>query len=499
MTRDNERFAAPRVDEQPDRRVVQSLQRFYTAQAQQEAQSLKRVSERLAAHSTYASKSNASTQEEIPEPVSVQEHGSLPVRPTTHKRRMSKLAQTLAAVLVVAVLLGGYLALFAWHHSGPGQPATTESNPHWCVIPSPNGGGNINELDGVTAISANDTWAVGFSQVSHDSSSALQGLIEHWNGKQWSIVPNPGASASVQAQLSGVAAVSANNVWAVGNIERDPRSGIKTLIEHWDGKQWSIIPSPNVGMGDNVLYGLTALSTENIWAVGHFDPSFDANHVPKHWPPSQAIIEHWNGSQWSLVSSPGLGASDNMGLSAVTAISTNNVWAVGSILINHGQPQLTRTLIEHWNGSRWSVVPSVNPGPDYNRLQQVSAISANDVWAVGNVGNNKSGSVLIEHWDGSRWSVVVGANGGTGDSFLNGVAAISADNVWAVGYFYDAQDPNYVYHTLIEHWNGRQWTIFSSPGLAGDNSLNGVAAVSKNKVLAVGDSGRQRTLVESTC
>src|SRR5712692_3498185 len=217
MTRDNERFAAPRVDEQADRRVVQSLQRFYTAQAQQEAQSLKRVSERLAAHSTYASKSNASTQEEIPEPVSVQEHGSLPVRPTTHKRRMSKLAQTLAAVLVVAVLLGGYLALFAWHHSGPGQPTATESNPRWCVIPGPNGEGSTNALESVAAISAEDFWAVGFFGSTGDSHSSPGGLIEHWDGKHWSVFANNQSQLKNQSQLSGIAAVSANNVWAVGN------------------------------------------------------------------------------------------------------------------------------------------------------------------------------------------------------------------------------------------------------------------------------------------
>src|SRR6266699_2728951 len=100
----------------------------------------------------------------------------------------------------------------------------------------------------------------------------------------------------------------------------------------------------------------------------------------------------------------------------------------------------------------WSVVPSPSPGPSVNDLNGVASVSANDVWAVGDF-INASGSkqTLIEHWDGTSWSVVTSANSGTGSNFLFGVTAVSSSDVWAVGEFNNTS-------TLTEHWNGRKWS-----------------------------------------
>ena len=60
--------------------------------------------------------------------------------------------------------------------------------------------------------------------------------------------------------------------------------------------------------------------------------------------------------QLNTVPSPNIGTDSNL-LQGVSALSSNNVWAVGYA----GNP--AQTLIEHWNGTVWSVVPSLNPTP----------------------------------------------------------------------------------------------------------------------------------------
>jgi len=97
-------------------------------------------------------------------------------------------------------------------------------------------------------------------------------------------------------------------------------------------------------------------------------------------------------------------------------VSANNVWAVGSY--ENLYSQIHHALIEHWNGTKWSIVPSPK-APSYyydTFLSAVTAISANNVWAVGDTcgipscggGSSQNYSPLIEHWDGTSWSVAYG-------------------------------------------------------------------------------------------
>lgn len=124
-------------------------------------------------------------------------------------------------------------------------------------------------------------------------------------------------------------------------------------------------------------------------------------------------------------------------LSSVAAVSASNVWAFGS----YYDGATNRTLIEHWDGSRWSVVPSPNPwGGRQNsndRLDGVAAVSASDVWAVGTYFNGVNDHTLTVHWDGSSWSYVPSANANENINYLSSVAATSASNVWAVGEYFN--------------------------------------------------------------
>src|SRR5439155_10311769 len=109
------------------------------------------------------------------------------------------------------------------------------------------------------------------------------------------------------------------------------------------------------------------------------------------------------GTAWSTVPAPSPGEFG--WLRSVSAVSANDVWAAGTHYVNG----LQVTLILHWNGSTWSVVSSPNDGPFTQELFHVRAVSANDVWAVGYqlsvFGVNQVDQTTILHWNSTAWSV----------------------------------------------------------------------------------------------
>lgn len=197
--------------------------------------------------------------------------------------------------------------------------------------------------------------------------------------------PNPGPTVN---DLYGVSAASSNDAWAVGDYA-PPGGGSDTLIEQWNGTQWSVIPSPNPGQQADYLYGVAAISSGAVWAAGNV-------YVPR-LSHTQTLIEQWNGAQWHKVKSPSPGAFANQ-LFSVSALSPNNAWAVGVYLTNS---QTVFTLTEHWNGSRWKVVASPSPGPDH-LLRGVSQAPRDQrtgqAWAVGYYNNGSVNQTLIEFY-----------------------------------------------------------------------------------------------------
>lgn len=379
--------------------------------------------------------------------------------------------------LLLAGLLAILLARASLIHAAPASQVTSTSSCQWSVVASPNGGSKTNDvLHGVAAIAANDVWAVGDYT---KADGALLPLAEHWNGSRWSVVPMPNLHIG-GIVLEAVSADATNDVWAVGSSAR-VRSNSNTLIEHWDGTNWSIIASPNAGV-DNVLYGVAALAPDNVWAVGDYNDGEDV------------LIEHWDGMQWSVVDGVNPGNVNN-GLSSVTAISANDIWAVGYTLSSLNAP--LQTLTEHWNGTQWSRVSSPNVPKISNSLLSVSASVTNNVWAVGNLGNQQT---LIERWDGTKWSLVPGLPLPPYKYVeLNGVVALSSNNVWMAG------NRNAEQQTLIGHWNGTKWNVVSSPSPGTvENTLNSIAAVPEtNQLWSVGflynTSGLVQTLIERYC
>src|SRR5450432_2106573 len=117
------------------------------------------------------------------------------------------------------------------------------------------------------------------------------------------------------------------------------------------------------------------------------------------------------GADWQIITSPNSGNQPNT-LNGIAAIAENDVWAVGASIESNSFR--SRNLIEHWNGTQWSIVRSPNAGPTVNILTAVAVVSANDVWAAGYSSSNTTYSTLVEHWNGTKWSVVPSPNGFNG-------------------------------------------------------------------------------------
>lgn len=330
----------------------------------------------------------------------------------------------------------------------------------WHIIGSPYVGAS--SLRSVAAVSASNVWAVGTTYNSP--------LIEHWNGSQWSIISNPYVSGGI---LDSVKALSATSIWAIGSSTANGSA----LIEHYNGKQWSLINSPVPGNWYTTysLANMTVVSASNIWAAGSLNASDGGN---------QTLIEHWDGFQWSVIPSPN---GDNYSvLNAINAAAANDIWAVGNSWNSPDSSDSHSMLTEHWNGYQWSVIGSPSPGYD-NTLNAVVAVSSHDVRAVGSIDSRSY--TLAEHWDGVQWTYGNPPNGGYAENALNGEVAFATNNVWAVGSTGN-YSPSYVVQPLIEQWNGAHWNIVASPNVAASFSeLFGITKVPGNTTTlwAVGD------------
>jgi len=327
----------------------------------------------------------------------------------------------------------------------------------WTGVQPPNPGTSFNELTGVAVLSPCNAWAVG----DYNNGSGTQTLIVHWNGSSWKQVasPNP-ATGNV---LTGVAAISATNIWAVG-FSRAATGPERTLIVHWNGASWKQVASPNPSSLGNSLSGVAATSATNAWAVGGpFGPNIILHwngtawrrvKRPKHldgyiasvaaisarnaWAVGggqfggSGYILHWNGTAWRRVAIPGPGPNiAERILTGVAAISARNAWAVGFTSETDTGP--THAHILHWNGTAWKRMRSPDPG-NSSVLNGVAAASARDAWAVGYYFTSLGvAHTLIEHWNGTAWRRVNSPDLSSTRNVLNGVATSSATNAWAVG------------------------------------------------------------------
>jgi hypothetical protein len=284
-------------------------------------------------------------------------------------------------------------------------------------------------LRDVAVFSKQQAWAVG----THRTDAGFRTLMLSWDGERWTKVPSPNPDAHLN-ELYGVTAVSADDAWAVGSFGRGRSS---TLVVHWDGDSWTRVAAPNPDH-DSYLLSVSAVSADDVWAAGD---SFVKG----------AVVLHWEGESWRRVKIPG---ARDFFLSALTTDAQGEVWAVGSS--DEYWPPYERTLIEHWDGSGWERVPSPNPSHRYNWLHDVDVAGPDDVWAVGGYLVAQGIQIALTlHWDGTSWTTVPVSQPPERND-LDSVAALGADDAWAVGE-HDPKGRGGSQRCLIEHWDGTSW------------------------------------------
>jgi hypothetical protein len=290
----------------------------------------------------------------------------------------------------------------------------------------------------------------------------------------WGLVSTPSVPGVGQG-LYGVTAISASDAWAVGDVYNQALGDQQTLTQHWDGIRWQTVASPSVRNAYNHLTGVSGTSSNDVWAVGYTID--DRNYA---W---QILILHWNGTSWSIVRGARLGNSYNA-CTRVLALAPNDVWAVGY----NGTNINFHTLTEHWDGLSWKAIPTPAPGT-YDALYGIAGTSANDLWAAGYY---KEGSLIYKslalHWNGTAWLEVDSPNT-TGYNWFNGGTATAANDVWAIGYEYE-DGGNAIAHPLIQRWDGTEWSVVESPVVPDGHytNLSDAAWISSTDVVSVGTS-----------
>ena len=327
------------------------------------------------------------------------------------------------------------------------------------------------ELYGASCTSALACTAVGDYVT---STGASKTLAERWNGTAWTLQSTPNPSGA--SYLNGVSCPSASACTAVGWYVTSTNATL-TLAENWNGTTWAAQSTPNpIGAAHSFLQDVSCTSASACTAVGDYTTSAGVD---------QALAENWNGTTWTLQSTPTPSGASSSGLSGVSCTSASACTATGYYTSSAGVGQ---TLAETWNGTTWTLQSTPTPnGAASSALSGVSCTSASACIATGYYTTSAGVyQTLAENWNGTTWTLqsTPTPNGAT-SSGLSGVSCTSASACTSVGW-YEASPG--VYETLAETWNGTTWAIQSTPNRTGATSsyLFGVSCTSASACTATG-------------
>lgn len=364
----------------------------------------------------------------------------------------------------------------------------------WSTQSTPNPGIPVSTLHGVSCTAASTCIAVGWVNTRNEETDSAP-LAESWNGITWSSqsIPTPETGLSEpSAILTSVSCTSSTACSGVGTYENGS-SNLVTLAERWNGSAWSVQTTPNpTGSISAVFEGISCASSSSCIAVGSSE--------------QKTLAEVWDGTKWSLQPTPNPTGASTSVLSDVSCTSSTVCTAVGNYYHYSGK-WIRATLAERWNGTEWSIQSTPTAGSGYSALLSVSCTSSTNCLAVGSyVNSSETEATLAERWDGTEWAIEAAPNptGATG-SKLWGVSCASSTICTAVGNYshYSGYDSLYVWSTLAERWNGTEWSIqgTTNPSEALNSELEDIACISLTNCVAVGEyspdaEGTAKTLAE---
>lgn len=311
-------------------------------------------------------------------------------------------------------------------------------------------------LRAVVALSQSDGWAVG--------ASSTGAVVMRWNGSRWSEVAAPAPDGASSA-LDAIAAVSARDIWAVGSAGPHP------LILHWDGAVWSQVQPAPLTAYSSQLSALAVVAPDDVWAVGNAWQT--ASGTP------HAIAERWDGHSWKTAPAPTASAFSS--LTAYPGATDAAVW--GLLATPAGNQRLVR-----WDGRAWQELPMPDPSAKGLDLQALAAGPHGAVWAAGSYYSADAASPwavpIVEHWDGTAWSRVPTSETESRGAWLTSLAVGSDGTLWAAG---SLRNPNTrLMNAFMEHVTDPKGTtsafglypsIYTDPHRADSFGVMGIAAV----------------------
>ena len=200
--------------------------------------------------------------------------------------------------------------------------------------------------------------------------------------------------------------------------------------------RWTIQPTPNQPGNNSQLEGVACSSAKACIAVGL---------IPK-------LVEVWNGSRWTIQPTPTPTGATGSQLYGIACPSSTACTAIGSYTDSayQGLP-----LVEHWNGSHWTIQPV--PNQPSGELTAIDCPSPTECTAVGSA-DNKAGRQIpfVEARNGSHWTIQPTPTLPGGGQFT-AVACPTRTACTAVGFAYNKADTQQ--YLLAETWNGSRWRV----------------------------------------
>ena len=343
-----------------------------------------------------------------------------------------------------------------------------------------NGQALDNSLHGVSCSSSTRCYSVGYyfdDQIGSYQPVETQYSYTNgsWGSAGFAVFPD---SPPGNGYLYGVSCTSTSFCPAVGNYI-DSSGVAQSLAEVYNGSSWSVVSSPDSGSGNNYLYGVSCVSTSFCAAVGYY---VDSSGV------TQSLAGTYNGSSWSASAATNTASFQDNYLYGVSCTSSTFCASVG---YGYAQPGFSPSwgTEEIYNGSSWSSpsildpsTDSTQPGNDY-RLYGVFCMSSSSCLTSGRYSSLFS---LAESYAGSSWSLGSAVNPSTTQNDLYDISCPSSTFCVAVGYYYNSSD---VQQMLVETYNGSSWsqvTGLTNPASSAGDMLDGVSCTSSTSCVAVG-------------
>lgn len=315
-----------------------------------------------------------------------------------------------------------------------------------------------------------------------DFTQPTRPLAELWNGTAWTDTHPRRPARATATRLFAVSCPTSQVCVAVGDYDTTADPNGRPYAQIWNGRTWKITPVPRPAR--RTFSGLGAVSCASARmcvAVG--------NVLLGQHNTTYSVV--WNGRRWQIEWVPLRRHTTYSRLASVSCTGPRSCTASGEY--QQHDSSKSRTLVETFNGSEWTIRPTPNPrsGPNGSVLDGVSCWARGGCMAVGhrNTGSNDGSLTVATRLNGQRWTSSPSVDlAAPATSVLTDVECPSRRRCVATGVSFSST-PTQTQSPLMETWDGTSWRIDQTPVPAGAfaMSLEGVSCGAPDACMAVGD------------